>query len=277
MAEQDTEGRSPEARGPSLASDRMRIEGATAPVIPPPLESHGPSLESATAQPAAASNLLDDLPGLAFRVAKRTFDILVSIVGLVFFGLMLPLIALVIKLDSPGPVFYDQERVGINRRRQRQNQDDKERRKVLQPGRPFAIYKLRTMTTNAEANGPQWAKQGDARITRVGRFLRRTRLDELPQFWNVLRGDMSLIGPRPERLCFIRQLEQDVPHYHDRLLVKPGLTGLAQVRNGYDVTVESVCRKVEFDRQYIRRCGPLTEVGILLETVRVVIKGEGAC
>ena len=277
MAEQDTEGRNSEARGLPLASDSMRIEGATAPEISSPLEPHGSSLESAATQTAAASNLLDDLPGLAFLVAKRAFDILVSIVGLVFFGFMLPVLALAIKLDSPGPVFYDQERVGINRRRQRQNPDDKERRKVLQPGRPFAIYKLRTMSTNAEANGPQWAKQGDARITRVGRFLRRTRLDELPQFWNVLLGDMSLIGPRPERLCFIRQLEKDVPHYHDRLLVKPGLTGLAQVRNGYDVTVESVCRKVEFDRQYIRRCGPLTEAGILLETVRVVIKGEGAC
>ena len=273
MVDQDSEGRGPGASGPPLVSDRVRVEGATARDIHSP---HSP-LETAPVQTAPGGNLLDELPSLAFRAGKRAFDILASIIGLTLFALVLPALALIIKLDSPGPVFYDQERVGINRRRQRRSLDDSERRKVLQPGRPFAIYKLRTMSTDAEANGPQWATQGDARVTRVGRFLRRTRLDELPQIWNVLQGDMSLIGPRPERLCFIRQLEVDVPNYHDRLLVKPGLTGLAQVRNGYDSTVESVCRKVEFDRQYIRRCGPLTEAGILLETVRVVIKGEGAC
>jgi lipopolysaccharide/colanic/teichoic acid biosynthesis glycosyltransferase len=232
--------------------------------------------EVAPAAEARHSDLLDHLPGAFYRLLKRSFDVVVSVVGLTLFGLILPVLAIVIKLDSPGSVFYSQERVGINRRRQRSGRGGEERRKVLQPGRPFTIYKLRTMCRNAEVDGPQWAKQGDARVTRVGRFLRRTRLDELPQFWNVLRGDMSLIGPRPERLCFIRKLEHDVPNYHDRLLVKPGLTGLAQVRNGYDETVEGVCRKVEFDRNYIRRCGPLTEAGILLETVRVVFKGEGA-
>lgn len=222
------------------------------------------------------SDLLQHLPGMAFRAGKRLFDIVASVVGLTLFGLILPLLALVIKLDSPGSVFYAQERVGLNRRRRRGGSRGGERRKVLQPGRPFRIYKLRTMCSNAEAGGPQWARTGDTRVTRVGRFLRKTRIDELPQFLNVLKGEMSLIGPRPERLCFIRQLENDVPNYHDRLLVKPGLTGLAQVRNGYDESLDSVCRKVEFDRQYIRRCGPLTEAGILLETVRVVIKGEGA-
>ena len=273
MIDHNSEGRRQGSSEPSLISDELQVEGTAVPSILSSPEAH----ELTSAQPSPTENLLEELPGLAFRFGKRMFDILASIVGLTLFALMLPLLTLIIKLDSPGPVFYDQERVGINRRRQRRNPDDNERRKVLQPGRPFAIYKLRTMSTNAEANGPQWANQGDSRITRVGRFLRRTRLDELPQFWNVLRGDMSLIGPRPERLYFIRQLEKDVPNYHDRLLVKPGLTGLAQVRNGYDSTVESVCRKVEFDRQYIRRCGPLTEAGILLETVRVVVKGEGAC
>lgn len=222
------------------------------------------------------SDLLHDLPGELFSASKRVFDFLAAGLGLILFGLLLPVLALVIKLDSPGPVFYSQERVGINRRRQRRSGSKDERRKVVQPGRPFRINKLRSMTTDAEKNGPQWAKTGDARITRIGRFLRKTRLDELPQLWNVFTGDMSLIGPRPERLCFIRQLEKDVPFYHDRLLVKPGLTGLAQVRNGYDDGLESVCRKVEFDREYIQRCGPLTEIGILLETVRVVVKGEGA-
>jgi lipopolysaccharide/colanic/teichoic acid biosynthesis glycosyltransferase len=227
-------------------------------------------------QTSTVSDLIDNLPGHLFLAGKRVFDIVASLIGLAIFGLLLPVLYVLIKLDSPGTLFYTQDRVGLNRRRQRQRVAGQDRRKVLQPGRPFRIYKLRTMRSDAEANGPQWAQAGDARITRVGRFLRKTRLDELPQLWNVLKGDMSLIGPRPERLCFIHELERDVPFYHDRLLVKPGLTGLAQVRNGYDDSLASVVRKVEFDRQYIRRCGPLTEMGILLETVRVVVKGEGA-
>ncbi len=222
-------------------------------------------------------SLADILPGRIYNGAKRAFDIVASSVGLTVFAAMLPVLALIIKLDSPGSVFYSQERVGLNRRRNRRMHAGADRRKVMYPGRPFRIHKLRTMRNDAEAGGPQWASSGDARITRVGRFLRKTRLDELPQLWNVLRGDMSLIGPRPERLFFIRQLENEVPNYHDRLLIKPGLTGLAQVRNGYDDSLDSVKRKVEFDRDYIRRCGPLTDAGILLETVRVVVKGEGAC
>ncbi len=224
----------------------------------------------------SGSGLVENLPGRGYRLAKRMFDVVVSAAGLLAFGLLLPFLALAIKLDSPGGVFYSQERVGLNRRRRQRSPHGQDRRKVVQPGRPFRIHKLRTMRNDAEASGPQWATAGDARITRVGRFLRKTRLDELPQFWNVLRGDMSLIGPRPERLCFISELEHEVPHYHERLLVKPGLTGLAQVRNGYDDSLDSVRRKVELDRQYIQRCGPLTEAGILLRTVRVVLKGEGA-
>lgn len=238
---------------------------------------HAASVPAPLASPTTAqSDMLDSLPGHAFRLGKRLFDIVAAAVGLLVFGLMLPVIALVIKLDSPGSVFYSQERVGINRRRRPRGAAGTDRRKVVQPGRPFRIYKLRSMARDAEKNGPQWATTGDMRVTRVGRFLRKTRLDELPQLWNVLKGDMSLIGPRPERLCFIRELESDVPFYHDRLLVKPGLTGLAQVRNGYDEDIEGVKRKVDYDRSYIRNCNPLTEMGILLETVRVVVKGEGA-
>jgi len=222
------------------------------------------------------SELIDMLPGQFYQGLKRAFDVAVSVLGLVFFGMLLPGLALAIKIDSPGPVFYSQDRVGQNRRRRARSGDGQDRRKIQHPGRPFRIHKLRTMRNDAEASGPQWAQKGDARVTRVGRFLRKTRLDELPQFWNILKGDMSLIGPRPERLWFIRQLEAEVPNYHDRLLVKPGVTGLAQVRNGYDQSLDSVRRKVELDRQYIRRCGPLAEAGILLETVRVVVKGEGA-
>jgi lipopolysaccharide/colanic/teichoic acid biosynthesis glycosyltransferase len=200
-----------------------------------------------------------------------------SLVGLTLLAALLPALAVLIKLDSRGPVFYRQSRVGINRRRRASGHvSDRNRRKVLQPGRPLEIIKLRTMTVNAEANGPQWASRNDSRITRIGEFLRKTRLDELPQFWNVLRGDMSLIGPRPERLVFVRQFASEVPNYYDRLLVKPGLTGLAQVRNGYDTDTSSVHRKVAYDREAIRRAGLVMDLEILLATVSVVIKGEGA-
>jgi lipopolysaccharide/colanic/teichoic acid biosynthesis glycosyltransferase len=216
------------------------------------------------------------LPGVLFLMAKRGFDIVFSLVGLAVFGVMLPILALIIKLDSPGSVFFSQERVGINRRRSRQAHEGQDRRKVLQPGRPFKVIKLRTMGVHAEVNGPQWATKNDVRVTRVGRFLRKTRLDELPQLLNVLRGEMSLVGPRPERLVFVRQLEKEIPFYRDRLLVLPGLTGLAQVINGYDDGLESVRRKIELDRQYIHSSGFVTEFKILLATVSVVLKGEGA-
>lgn len=216
-------------------------------------------------------------PGRSYLTFKRAFDVVVSALALVAFGLALPILAIIIKLDSPGPVFYSQERVGINRRRRSGNERaGGERRKVLQPGRPFKVHKLRTMRTDAEAGGPQWAAQNDSRVTRVGRFLRKTRIDELPQFLNVLKGEMSLIGPRPERLVFVRQLEKEIPHYRDRLLMLPGITGLAQVVNGYDDGLESVKRKIALDREYISHAGLRQDGRILLSTVGVVLKGEGA-
>ncbi|MHB8078260.1 MAG: sugar transferase [Candidatus Krumholzibacteriia bacterium] len=209
---------------------------------------------------------------------KRTVDVIAALMALACFLALLPIIALAIRLDSRGPIFYSQTRIGINRRRRRVAAfGEVDRRKVVQPGRPFRIHKLRTMRVDAEQNGPQWAARDDNRITRVGRFLRQTRLDEVPQFINVLRGEMSLIGPRPERLCFIHKLEKEVPNYRDRLLVLPGITGLAQVINGYDDSTESVRRKVELDRQYIRNLSLWTDVRIIARTVRVVLTGEGAC
>jgi len=209
---------------------------------------------------------------------KRLMDIVVSVIALLVFLCLLPFIALAIKLDSPGPVFFKQERVGINRRRiSRSGFMGTDRRKVLQPGRPFQIYKLRSMRIDAEKEGPRWASKDDPRVTRVGHYLRKTRLDEIPQFINVMRGDMSLIGPRPERLCFIRQLEKTVPYYRERLLVRPGITGLAQVRNGYDSCTDSVKRKVELDRLYIQKPSVVNDLRIILSTVRVVITGDGSC
>ena len=175
---------------------------------------------------------LSRLHGWIYPRAKRLFDIVVSLLALGAFGLMLPVLMLIIKLDSPGPVFYSQERVGVNRRRPNSGYRGNDRRKVIHPGRPFKVFKLRTMGINAEDAGPQLAKVNDVRVTRVGKFLRRSRLDEVPQFLNVLRGEMSIIGPRPERMVFVRQWEQEIPNYRDRLLVLPGITGLAQVING---------------------------------------------
>ena len=227
------------------------------------------------------------------RAVKRAFDIVFASLALTCFALLLPFLALLIKLDSPGPVFYRQERVGINRRsRDRRRQKDRpdpdlgdrrasdcsnDRRKVVSQGRPFEMVKLRTMRTDAEADGVRWAHRGDPRITRVGRWLRLTRLDEVPQFWNVLKGDMSVVGPRPERQPFIELLSNEVPGYLDRLRFKPGITGLSQVELGYDSDSESVARKVETDVRYIANFGLGRDLSILVRTVRVVLTGHGAC
>jgi lipopolysaccharide/colanic/teichoic acid biosynthesis glycosyltransferase len=186
-------------------------------------------------------------------------------------------LVLIIRADSAGPVLFLQSRIGIDRRRTRLPMlPECERRHVINPGRPFNIIKLRTMTVDAEAGGPRMAAVNDDRVTRVGRFLRRSRLDEFPQFVNVLRGEMSVVGPRPERLCFISRFETDVPGYSRRLDVLPGITGLAQVLNGYDTDVDSVRRKVNLDGQYIDRLSLQTDLRILALTVRVVISGKGA-
>jgi lipopolysaccharide/colanic/teichoic acid biosynthesis glycosyltransferase len=205
---------------------------------------------------------------------RRILDVMAAVVALAVFAVFLPLIALAIKLDSRGPIFYTQDRVGVDRRRRPgSNCAGPERRKVIQPGRPFRIFKLRTMTVDAEANGPQWATKDDQRITRVGRFLRSTRLDEIPQFLNVLRGEMTLIGPRPERLCFVHKFVGSIPCYRDRLQTLPGITGLAQVINGYDDSPESVRRKIQLDRLYIFNACPALDLRILLATCKLVLTG----
>jgi exopolysaccharide biosynthesis polyprenyl glycosylphosphotransferase len=188
---------------------------------------------------------------------KRLLDITMSSLALLLtFPLMLAL-AVLIRLDSRGPVLYTQERVG-------------------QYGRIFLLYKLRTMRTDAEAAGPQWASQNDPRVTRLGRFLRKTRLDEIPQLWNVLTGDMSLVGPRPEREHFINQLRNEVPLYLQRLKMKPGLTGWAQVKHHYDKNLEDVKTKVLFDLWYFENMSLPLDVVILIRTVWVVFTGKGA-
>jgi len=188
---------------------------------------------------------------------KRVIDFLGAIVGLLVVAPVMALVALAIKLDSKGPAFYSQERMG-------------------QFGEAFRIYKFRSMRTDAEAAGPQWAAQrDDPRLTRIGAFLRRSHLDELPQLVNVLMGDMSLVGPRPERPCFVETLSRDVPRYDERLLIKPGMTGLAQVHYRYDTTISDVKRKLRFDLLYVRNMCLVLDARILFWTVAVVLTGKG--
>jgi len=224
--------------------------------------------------------------GLVDRTVKRTVDIFGAIVGLILSAPLMLVISVLIKLDSPGPVFYTQVRVGVNRRRQgrRYLQQDgaserrqRDRRRADYLGKPFKVIKFRTMVQDAEEKtGPVWATANDPRITRLGAFLRKSRLDEVPQFWSILVGHMSLVGPRPERPNFVRDLCKQVENYEKRLSVKPGLTGLAQVENGYDSSVASVTEKVKFDLQYIRRWSLWSDVRIMLRTVVVVFTGRGA-
>ena len=154
--------------------------------------------------------------GLIYEYTKRVFDVVLSSIGLIVAIPLMVIIGIAIKLDTKGPIFYCQERVGKN-------------------GKVYTLYKLRSMHENAEENGAQWAEEDDPRVTKVGRFIRKTRLDELPQLFNVLKGDMSLVGPRPERPIFTYQFNEEIPGFINRLQVKPGLTGLAQVNGGYEL------------------------------------------
>ena len=218
--------------------------------------------------------------GRAFeRYFKRALDVVASSIGLLILSPFFLLIALAIKLDSPGPIFYAQVRVGINRRRPRRNGEPPtgERRKADTFGRPFLIYKFRSMVVDAERNtGPVWASLRDSRITRVGKFLRRTRLDETPQLWNVLRGEMSVVGPRPERPVFFESLMASIPDYPKRCGALPGITGLAQVKSRYDTSVESANRKLQYDLYYLKNGRILLDLKIMAATVKVMARGDGA-
>ena len=176
-----------------------------------------------------------------------------TLIGL-FAVFIVLLIALLVKLDSPGPVIYAQERLGLN-------------------GKPFMIYKFRSMHQEAEADGPRWASPDDDRCTRLGRILRRSRLDELPQLYNILRGDMSIVGPRPERPCFYYEFESYIPGFKNRMAVMPGLTGLAQVNGGYSLLPEE---KIVYDMEYIRKRSLRMDLMCMVKTVTVIFSKEGA-
>lgn len=221
------------------------------------------------------------------RILKRVIDVVGSALGLALLSPVFLLVAIAIKLDSDGPVFFTQHRIGHNRRRSSmrskapfqvlRERRSRDRRRLDLYGKPFRVYKFRSMVHNAEKkSGPIWATKNDPRITRVGAFLRKSRLDEFPQLLNVLKGEMSLVGPRPERRVFIESLSKDIEDYRKRLDVKPGITGLAQVITGYDTSLASVKCKVKQDLHYINNWSLLQDVRILMKTVIVVITGKGA-
>ena len=191
-----------------------------------------------------------------YAAIKRITDLIAGLLGSLLVCLIVPIIALLIRLDDGGPVFFRQERVGRGRK-------------------PFLIWKFRTMRVDAEADGPVWATPDDARVTRIGRLLRRTRLDELPQFFNVLKGDMALVGPRPERPQFVRVLERAVPFYQRRHLMRPGITGWGTVRFGYGDTVTDKWRSHEYDLYYLKHRSPLLDLEILARTVVVMLLRKG--
>ncbi|MDO4622407.1 MAG: sugar transferase [Eubacteriales bacterium] len=189
-----------------------------------------------------------------YESVKRMFDVLSSFIGLVLFSLPMIIISILIYGDSKGPILYKQERLGKN-------------------GVPFIMYKFRSMRLDAESEGPRWAEENDERCTEIGKFLRNTRLDELPQLWNILRGDMSFVGPRPERAYFYREFKRTIPDFYKRLQVIPGLTGYAQVNGGYDLSPEE---KLQFDLEYINRRSIGLDLLCMIKTVRLIFTHEGA-
>ncbi len=205
----------------------------------------------------------------------RALNVFAAGAALIILSPLMLLIAAAVKLTSPGPVFYTQPRVGIDRRGLR-GRKHHSRRVKDNGGRVFTIYKFRSMT-QTDSDSPQvWAEQGDARVTRVGRILRQYRLDEIPQLWNVLKGDMNLVGPRPEQPDIFARLRQEVHHLSGRQQVLPGITGLAQVTHHYDTCIDDVRKKADLDLEYIRNRSPLLDLEVMARTLPAVVLKRGA-
>ena len=185
---------------------------------------------------------------------KRVFDVFASALGLLICLLPMAIVAICIRAESEGPAIYKQERLGLG-------------------GKPYTMYKFRSMRIDAEKNGPKWATVNDDRCTKVGKFIRLCHIDEIPQLWNVFKGDMSMVGPRPERAYFYDQFEKDIPNFRQRLKIKPGLTGLSQVNGCYDMTP---AQRLAYDKTYMAGRGIWADMKILLMTVVVVFNGKGA-
>jgi exopolysaccharide biosynthesis polyprenyl glycosylphosphotransferase len=190
-------------------------------------------------------------------IAKRAMDITFSLTLLIATLPLLIILSILIKLDSRGPVFYRQARVGLR-------------------GQVFSIYKFRSMVVDAESkSGAKWAQAGDPRVTRIGRFIRRTRIDEIPQVLNVLKGEMSFVGPRPERPEFVKELAKEIRFYNERHRTKPGLTGWAQINYPYGASVKDANEKLKYDLYYLKNRSILLDIFIMLQTLRIVVFGEG--
>ena len=191
------------------------------------------------------------------QIARRIVSTTTAMVGLLAFAPFFPFVVLMVRLSSKGPIFFHQTRVGMN-------------------GRHFRVHKFRTMRTDAEAAGAKWATKDDPRVTKIGMFMRKTRLDEVPQLWNVLCGDMGFVGPRPERPEFIPMLVEKIPYFELRHMIRPGLTGWAQVRYGYGATLEQAREKLEFDLYYIKHMTLGLDLLIMFETIKTIIRRQGA-
>jgi len=188
--------------------------------------------------------------------SKRIFDFFAGLILLVGLLPLWPIIALVIKTGTPGPIFYKQTRIG-------------------QRGKPFRLTKFRTMIKDAEKDGPKMAQENDPRVTKLGRFLRKTRLDELPQLWNVIKGEMSFVGPRAERPEFHEELKEHIPFYQERYLIKPGLSGWAQINYGYSSSIEDNFEKIQYDLYYVKNRSFLLDLGVILKTINIILRGGG--
>ena len=190
----------------------------------------------------------------SYLICKRIFDIMTSVLAILVLLVPMAIVALLIVIEDPGPVFYSQERLGKN-------------------GKPFQIHKFRSMCVGAEKNGPQWARTEDPRCTKVGKVIRRWHIDELPQLWNVLVGEMSIVGPRPEREHFYQVFEQELPNYRERLLVDQGLTCIGQVNGCYDLTP---AKRIDYDIDYIEKQTFWMDMKCILQTFRVICNHKGA-
>jgi len=264
----------------AAVSEHLHFGTATAPRGIGVRQAHGSAEVALELRPSAFADAWSTLdsdevfPRERSEALSRALNVAVAAVAMVITAPVMALVALAVRLTSRGPVFYSQVRVGVDRRFGEQTKYD--RRGHDYGGRLFKMYKFRTMRVDAEADGKAvWATKSDPRTTSIGKILRRTRLDELPQLYNVLRGDMNIVGPRPERPTIFAQLRQDIPEYPQRQRVKPGITGWAQINQAYDSCIDDVRSKVRYDLEYVKRQGMLEDVRIMSMTLPVMLFRRG--
>lgn len=214
------------------------------------------------------------MPRARSELATRILNVIIASAALIVVAPVMAFVALLVRLTSPGPAVYSQVRVGVDRRWREAKADD--RRRHDHGGKPFEMYKFRSMRVDAESDGKAvWAKMEDPRVTPIGGFLRRTRLDELPQLYNVIRGDMNIVGPRPERPTIFAELREDIPEYQWRQRVKPGITGWAQINQAYDSCIDDVRSKVRLDLEYLKRQSLAEDLRIMSLTIPVMLLRRG--